>query len=95
MSILPFDGVAGARGPSLRRPPSAPSDQATDERRRWCHIRTKPFNQIDYGDSRAAAPLVDEDDGEQEMAEEDGEEEEEEAVVAVRSFAWIQEVQLA
>ena len=28
------------------------------KRRRWCHIRTKPFNQIDYGDSR-----VDEDGG--------------------------------
>ena len=42
----------------------------------------------------AGPPLVDEDDGEQEMAEEDGEQEEE-AVVAVRSFAWIQEVQLA
>ena len=42
----------------------------------------------------AGPPVADEDDGEQEMAEEDGQEEEG-AVAAVRSFAWIQEVQLA
>ena len=93
-----FDGgpysFVTAVGPSLR-PPSAPGSLVRPSVRRikrWCHIRTKPFNQIDYGDSRAAAPVADEDDGEQEMAKEDREEE---AVVAVRSFAWIQEVQLA
>ena len=42
----------------------------------------------------AGPPVADEDDGEQEMAEEDGQEQEG-AVTAVRSFAWIQEVQLA
>ena len=54
MSILPFDGVGGPVGSAF-----VPSFvRRIKRRRRWCHIRTKPFNQIDYGDSRA-----DEDDG--------------------------------
>ena len=86
VSILPFDGVAGARGPSLRRPPSAsaPGSLVRPSVRRIKRRTTGGDGVISEQSpsikfimvTAGPPPLFDEDDGEQEMAKQDGEEEE-------------------